>query len=338
MGEFLLSEDETKHFTPMSVKGNDSYQEMEFFKVPMSPRQKVAYALGAPGRFLEKKFSPGSLKGSVFTILASTIGAGILTLPYAIKLAGMYLGICMFIAGLVVSLYTCQLLIIVSDLTGVSTYEGVGEKLYGPKMRTFSEINMIINNYGTYIAYVVLLKSLGPHAFHLMGSSNAVLENDYLWGITITTLIVYPLSIAKKISVLRFTSVLSCAACIYLGLVVTAEFFEMRKGNISERFIDASPAEFTAFSIFEVCPLVVFAYTCHPNVLLIYDELQRKTPKRGYKFLSRGLVTVMIIYLVVGVFGYLTFYKEYSISKFPTNILAAKYHDGNVAVIIVIYM
>mmetsp|Transcript_16842 Transcript_16842/g.16719 ORF Transcript_16842/g.16719 Transcript_16842/m.16719 type:complete len:178 (-) Transcript_16842:26-559(-) len=49
----------------------------------------------------------------------------------------------------------------------------------------------------------------------------------------------------------------------------------------------------------------------------------------------RGLVTVMIIYIIVGVFGFLTFYKEYhGLDNFPSNILSAKYPHGNAPVII----
>jgi hypothetical protein len=53
---------------------------------PMSPSHKVLHFLGSPIRFVNRKFAPGSMKGAVFTTMASTLGIGILSMPYAINL------------------------------------------------------------------------------------------------------------------------------------------------------------------------------------------------------------------------------------------------------------
>ena len=305
-------------------------------KTPMSPRQRLRYLMSSPSKYLSHKFRAGGLQGSIFTILASTVGAGILSLPYAVNLSGLYQGIVLFVLGLIVSLYTCQLLVIAAEKTGKLTYESIAQELFGPKMRTFAEMNMIINNYGTVIAYLVLLKSLVPNSLHLFGVTNEIARSEYLWGTLICTAVVYPLSLKKEISTLRYTSVLSCMACVYLSFAVTYGFFSMRSGETAERFADAPATELSAYNIFTAMGFVVFGYTCHPNVIPIYQELQRRDLKRGFQFLSRGLFIVLMLYLVVGICGFLTFYKEYHpITSFPTQILQAKYHKGDVPIIIV---
>ena len=135
---------------------------------------------------------------------------------------------------------------------------------------------------------------------------------------------------------LRFTSLLSCLACIYLAIALFYGFFSMRSGHTSERFRDAPATELTPYSIFSSFGFVVFAFTCHPNVIPIYQELQRRSAKRGFKFLYRGLLIALVLYYLVGIFGFLTFYKEYHpITDFPQQILQAKYHKGDVPIIIV---
>lgn len=305
-------------------------------KGPMSPGQRLRYLLSSPSKYLSHKFRAGGLQGSIFTILASTVGAGILSLPYTVNLSGLYQGIVLFTLGMIVSLYTCQLLVIAAEKTGKLTYESIGDELYGPKMKTFAEVNMIINNYGTVIAYLVLLKALVPNSLHLFGVQNELLRSEYLWGTLISTIVVYPLSLKKEISSLRYTSILSCMACIYLAIAVTYGFFSMRSGETNERFKNAPGSEPTAYSLFTASGYVVFGFTCHPNVIPIYQELQRRDTKRGFQFLSRGLIVVLLLYLVVGIFGFLTFYKEYHpLTDFPTQILQAKYHSGNIPIIIV---
>lgn len=44
---------------------------------------------------------------------------------------------------------------------------------------------------------------------------------------------------------------------------------------------------------------------------------------------------MLLMYLLVGIFGYLSFYHKYSVSDFPQLILQAHYGFGNVQVIIV---
>lgn len=330
----LMEETDTKKINLSIMSPNSSKFDSSS---PMTPGQRLRYLLSSPSRYMQKKFQAGGLKGSIMTILASTVGAGILSLPYAINLAGLYEGIVIFILGMIVSLYTCQLLVLSAEKTGKLTYESIGNELFGPRMRVFAEINMIVNNYGTVIAYIVLLKDLIPNSLHLFGVKSAILENSYMWGTLITMGIVYPLSLMKQISALRYTSLLSFLSCVYLAIAVIIGFFTMRS-DPGERFAHAPAAEFSAYSFFTSTGFVVFSFTCHPNVVAIYQELQRRDAKRGFKFLSRGLFMALILYLIVGVFGFLTFYKEYSMTSFPGQILQAKYHKGNIPIIIVCFI
>ena len=143
----------------------------------------------------------------------------------------------------------------------------------------------------------------------------------------------------KQISALRYTSILSCLACIYLGIAVFYGFFIMRGNEVNKKFEDAPATELSAYNIFTACGYVVFSFTCQANVIPIYQEYQRRNTKRGFQFLSRGLLIVLLLYLVVGIFGFLTFYKEYHpITDFPTQILQAKYHKGDIPIIIVFHI
>ena len=47
-------------------------------------------------------------------------------------------------------------------------------------MQTFCEVNMIINNYGTVVGYLVLLKTLIPNSLVLLNVTNVVLTSTYV--------------------------------------------------------------------------------------------------------------------------------------------------------------
>lgn len=98
--------------------------------------------------------------------------------------------------------------------------------------------------------------------------------------------------------------------------------------------VHVHPRQITPFSIFTVVPLVLFAYTCQPNVLQIQEELQRSSIIRGRKFIYRGLGIAFLLYVLVGSFGFLTFFDEYTTKDFPGQILDADYGSSNDSIIV----
>src|SRR5574343_1217320 len=107
MGDFMLLETEDG-----INRSSHSPQGDNFKSTPMTSTQKLFYLLSSPSRYVQKKLKAGGLTGSIFTILASTVGAGILSLPYVVSLSGLYQGRVIFILSMIVSLYSCQLLVL----------------------------------------------------------------------------------------------------------------------------------------------------------------------------------------------------------------------------------
>ena len=131
-------------------------------------------------RYFSDNFRAGSLNSSMFSIFASTVGVGILSLPYAINLSGLYQGTILFLLGMILSLYTSNLLVLVAEKTQILTYESIGRELYGPKVQFLCEISMILTNYGALVAYMVLLRTLIPETLALLGVENSILRDPYI--------------------------------------------------------------------------------------------------------------------------------------------------------------
>jgi amino acid permease len=102
-------------------------------------------------------------------------------------------------------------------------------------------------------------------------AQDSFLRSKYFWGPVITTFVTFPLSLAKMISMLRYTSLLSFLAVVYVTFIILSEFFALRSGDTTHLFDNATPIEVNVFGIFEGIPLIIFAYTCHPNVVPIYS-------------------------------------------------------------------
>ena len=83
----------------------------------------------AEGCFL-KLFNSGSFTGSVVTTV-ETVGVGLLSVLYAVNLTGLLLGCVVVIVGMVLSFYTCRLLILCAQQSGKDTYDGIGVSAWG---------------------------------------------------------------------------------------------------------------------------------------------------------------------------------------------------------------
>ena len=65
----------------------------------------------SPVRFTQRKFRAGGTSGSIFSLVAATLGAGTLTFGYAIKENGIAWGSILIVFGAAISYYTGMLLV-----------------------------------------------------------------------------------------------------------------------------------------------------------------------------------------------------------------------------------
>ncbi|KAK5849076.1 hypothetical protein PBY51_008748 [Eleginops maclovinus] len=57
-------------------------------------------------------------------------------------------------------------------------------------------------------------------------------------------------------------------------------------------------------------PILAFAFVCHPEVLPIYSELKDRSRKKMQMVSNLSILTMLIMYMLSALFGYLTFYNR----------------------------
>lgn len=115
----------------------------------------------------------------------------------------------------------------------------------------------------------------------------------------------FPASLARTLGALRYSFLLGIFFVSFLTLVVIIEFFNPNIADSKTNYDNAVYFDITGF--FSTFPISIFSFTCHSNVLDVYQELQRKSRRRMSKVLSRVMMVALLLYVLVGVFGYLTF-------------------------------
>lgn len=164
--------------------------------------RRFADAMLSPGRYVQRKFRPGGINGSMFSLIAATLGAGTITFPYAIWRNGIIWGAILVIVGALVSFYTGMLIVTCANVTKKNRYEDIAMTLYGPKMYKASGIMNIICLGGFGITYIVFVANTFPHILSILADGHlSPFITSYwgirMWGTIFAFGVIFPLSIPR---------------------------------------------------------------------------------------------------------------------------------------------
>ncbi|GAB9473773.1 Amino acid/auxin permease [Globisporangium polare] len=282
--------------------------------------------------YLMNKIQPGSVKGSMFTMTVAIVGAGVLALPYAVEQAGLVLGILMITGGALVTNFSLRLLLTCSELAQARSYMDLAYGTGGYRLAGFTQFVVCLNLFGTAVGYLVgsaELIQLAMRAF-LGETSHSILVDRQSLILLLCFIFVLPLSLFRSLESLRFSSLFSIVCIVFMALVIVIKYFQFvhlgLAPDIAYQLHHLVLFDWRLERLLTAFPLVIFVYTCHPNVLPIYLVLKRRSSRRMYKVMNRSIGIAAAVYALCGAFVVLTF-GEHTKSNFLKN----DYHgDGAV--------
>ena len=250
----------------------------------------------------------GTIKTSVFTLLSTIIGGGVLSIPFTLAGCGVGFGIFLIVFMALSSAYSANLLVWSAHRSGAETYQDVALRTYGSKCSTFVSILVLLLVIMASIGYVVLMGDLSTRLFpplltcqcNEVGETNGDVsfcqEKNRWMYMAMSVGVVFPVTLVKKMSALRTTSIISVLSIIFLACALSWESARDNVGHtykdqilvevdhcIAEHFHDRLKCiEWFRFSfdILLSIPILACSYMCHFNVLPMHKELRRATRKR----------------------------------------------------------
>ncbi|OUM63155.1 hypothetical protein PIROE2DRAFT_25067, partial [Piromyces sp. E2] len=242
--------------------------------------------------------------------------------PFALSTIGLVNGIIAIILFGCTSCFTLYLLIECAKIVGGRnvSFFSISSRTY-PKLSIVFDLAVGIKCFGVSISYLVIIGELLPKVtlglFPSIPKDSVCLTS--LFWITVSMLIVVPLSFQKSLSSLKYASTISLISVSYIAILVAYFFFS---GNRPIKNIDND----IDTNFFRVLPIFVFAYTCHQNILTFFNEMKitsRRRDNRHKKAIGSAAISIAIaitVYLTIGITGYLTFgntTKSNIISMYP---------------------
>uniref|UniRef100_A0AAQ4PY80 Amino acid transporter transmembrane domain-containing protein n=1 Tax=Gasterosteus aculeatus aculeatus TaxID=481459 RepID=A0AAQ4PY80_GASAC len=280
-----------------------------------------------------EEYHPGhtSFGMSVFNLSNAIMGSGILGLSYAMANTGILLFLILLVGVAILSLYSVHLLLMTAKEGGSLIYEKLGERAFGwpGKIAAFGSI--IMQNIGAISSYLFIVKYELPQVIRAFLGLDEITGEWYMNGnylvVIVSIGIILPLSMLKNLGYLGYTSGFSLACMIFfLGVVIYKKtqlpcplpFLHHHSSNLSTNAscplcFTQQPSAFsasfppqTAYTV----PILAFAFVCHPEVLPIYSELKDRSRKKMQNVSNLSILTMLIMYMLSALFGYLTFYEN----------------------------
>lgn len=252
------------------------------------------------------KMEAGALRGAIFTLISTCIGAGCLTLPLIFERQGIFLAILI----LFFSCICCYVGILNISLTAESykcyEYSALVEKVLGKNMKMIFDNTLILYVFGTLIGYQVMVGNFIPSIFHSINISFDPDLERIIVMVAVNILIMIPLGLLRTLTALRFASLLSAMTLIYISILIISEFPFYAKDHSYDN-IEYFKLDLSILPSFNIC---LYSFTCHTNVAQIYDELNNRNLKRMGKVARRAMFSILIPYIALGLFGYLSLLND----------------------------
>ncbi|SCU95328.1 LAME_0F11716g1_1 [Lachancea meyersii CBS 8951] len=249
-----------------------------------------------------------SIASGVLTLLHTACGAGILAMPYAFKPFGLLPGFLMIVfcglcslAGLVIQGRVSKYV-----ESRNASFFALSQVTY-PQLSVVFDLAIAVKCFGVGVSYLVVVGDLLPRIFEVF-TAHSLFSNRNFHITMVMLFIVSPLCFLKKLSSLRYASMVAISSVAYLCVLVLVHFWwpseEIHdlKGEVSIGLPSGPIA-----ALFSCFPIFVFAYTCHHNAFSIINELQDNAVKAIYKMCSISVLLAMTLYMAIGGSGYATF-------------------------------
>jgi amino acid permease len=238
-----------------------------------------------------------SFAASVFNLVNSIVGGGILALPATMSWAGLAV-VCVALPLLsLVMLMACWMLLDAADRVQGVSYEFLAKCAFGRYGSRFVDGILAVSSFLTLAAFLVLLGDFGTEIYEL---AFGVEPNRVYVIITIGMVVCFPLSLLPTLNALRFASV--------IGVMCVAFFV----GVLIYLYIDGfdsapEPTALRSDGFFRAFPVILFAFSCESTMFPIVAEMRADVRPRAKRVVAMSFLIAFVVYSSVAVLGYLLF-------------------------------
>lgn len=255
----------------------------------------------------------GTVFSSIFTLVSTMVGGGILSLPFAFQEGGFIITSIILFCVLMASTHGAFLVINSKRYCQgkITNIEDVANIAFGNKGKILTQMVIIVTLFLCSVAYWILITDQIEPIIVLLCGPHSVWSKKIVI-LTIPTVVIFPITLLKSMSALRFTSVLSVICVVFLsGVVIYKSIINDVGGPVDspKNPLKWLPDDFggllTAISI------AGLTFSCHFNILPMYGELRYQTRANKRIILYTAMGITYTLNVLVSFFGFFQF-RQYT--------------------------
>lgn len=258
---------------------------------------------------------------SMFLLLNTMIGSGILNQPYVFMKSGIVGGLVGFV---IASLGTWGGLLLLTEAglsTGILEYSGLAKFAFGHTGELVVDISIIMMTMGAQLGYILIVGQTSADLLSEWGCSHVMCEQRQITIITVAAFMA-PICLFRHfghLAQLALFSILAIVLCV--GLVVIGGPLQHAGGKGGD--IEAFNAMGSLISVGSI----VFSLSCTPANFQAYISTKRSHQNlRSWSWITGGAVLMgAILCVIMGVAGYISFGSETD-SEILNNFPGSKYY------------
>jgi len=252
----------------------------------------------------------GSLLAAVFTLVSSAMGAGCLSLPFMLKQSGVVLGLAMLVVGALLAHLSLVVLMSCARYTDSDSMAKLVALAQGGGRG--KAVDVVIAVYGI-AAVLCYLMFIGDFFSGIVASPLLDLQvSREALIVAISACVVWPLSLPRSLSALRFVCVLSVTAISLTAVAVAfkAPSYALSRGGAETsaevtwelKWWNSDPR--TALQSFSIA---LFAFAAHTNAVPVATSLKKADGGSIWRVSLYSVCIELVFYALMGLGGYLSF-------------------------------
>ena len=276
------------------------------------------------------KFKEGTMINSVFNISIISLGSGVFAIPYKVQyMTLVFTPVYVILAG-IANLFSLLMISYVVDKTNILDFFQITYKILGKGFARILNVVIIAYCYGLIILFQVMVYKLLGGIINDIGDYGYESLNDFVkksfwrkysykfsvcYGICL--IILLPFCLKKNIGEMKaptYIGVISLAFVVLIIICQSPYFIDNYYDEIYKK--DDKSTHLNVYDLSKGCdkdlniirPFVTlfFAYTSQNAVFPIIEAVKERTKKKIDKIFYISSIIDCIIYILIGILGYLT--------------------------------
>lgn len=238
-----------------------------------------------------------------FNMSNAIVGAGIIGLPYAFKLSGLWFGLCLMVLMAILTNYSLGILIQSGVALRERSYEATAMRSLGPWGERAVLACQLAFDYGAGLSYLIITGDT------VTAVLREILPGGYFRGLRQVSIVVpaflfmLPLCAQRDISKLENASSASIATVFVVFTIVFVKLLVNGPGDGTVHFLNTRNPLGVVTSI----GIFLFAFVCQDCIFLYYNTLHNATTERFAKVRTMSFAGSTVLEALFGLCGYLSF-------------------------------